>query len=281
VRICVLVVDDERPILGAIARAQVEKWVITLCNDAESALDILRSPAEFDAIVLDLFLGGGMTGQELFERLKSDVNTAARIPRIIFQTGGYDHQTLIPWFQKAGRPVLSKPVALDEFERVVTKVASWKGPRGPRFTKTTNLDEAGAFLTHLEERVIRAIQETSVARDGAREDDTPVTPITPSGRHRTLASIADDVNDESVQRTHTGNHLLIPAGSWLEREINATLEKREKLAALELAAGRWATLRRWWFEWWRKLALTALGAIAYAVVREGSVLVEFIAKHVK
>lgn len=278
-RICVLVVDDERPILGAIARAAVDKWVITLCIDAESALDILRSPAEFDAIVLDLFLGGQMTGQELFETLKADTATAARIPRIIFQTGGYDHATLIPWFEKAGRPVLSKPVPLEEFERVVTKVASWKGPRGPRFTKATP-DAADAFLTHLEERVVKAIQDTATARDG-REDVTPVRPISPSGRHRTLASIADDENDQSVQRTHTGNHLLIPAGSWLEREINTTLEKREKLAALELAAGRWATLRRWWFEWWRKFALAALGAIAYAAVREGGVLLTYIAKLVK
>ena len=277
-RICVLVVDDERPILGAIARAQVDKWVITLCVDAESALDILRSPAEFDAIVLDLFLGGRMTGQELFEMLKADPATAARIPRIIFQTGGYDHATLIPWFEKAGRPVLSKPVPLDEFERVVTKVASWKGPRGPRFTKTTP-EAADAFLTHLEERVIKAIQDTATARDG-RDDDTPVRSISPSGRHRTLSAIADDPNDDSIERTQNGG-LRIPPGSWLEREINATLEKREKQAALELAAGKWARLRLWWFEWWRKLALAAIAIGAGAVAREGGELVAWLLKHVK
>ncbi len=277
-RICVLVVDDERPILGAIARAQVDKWIITLCVDAESALDILRSPAEFDAIVLDLFLGGQMTGQELFETLKADPATAARVPRIIFQTGGYDHATLIPWFQKAGRPVLSKPVPLDEFERVVTKVAAWKGPRGPRFTKATP-EAADAFLTHLEERVVRAIKETATARDG-RDDDTPVRPITPSGRHRTLAAIADDENDQSVERTEHGG-LRIPPGSWIEREINVVLEKREKQAALELAAGRWAKLRLWWFEWWRKLAIAAITLAAGALAREAAQFFTFIAKHVK
>jgi hypothetical protein len=171
-------------------------------------------------------------------------------------------------------------VALDEFERVVTKVASWKGPRGPRFTKTTNLDEAGAFLTHLEERVIRAIQDASVARDGRSDEDTPITPITPSGRHRTLAAIADDPNDESVERTHHGG-LRIPPGSWIEKEINVVLEKREKQAALELAAGKWAKLRLWWFAWWRKLATVAMGAVAYATVREGKQIIEWIINHAR
>lgn len=278
-RICVLIVDDERQLLAALARGTTDKWVVTLCADATSALDVLRSPAEFDAIVLDLFLGGELTGQGIYEQLLSDPATSARCPRVVFQTAGYDHETLLPWFRKVGRPVLSKPVALDEFERVVTKVASWKGPRGPSFSMQKRPDDAAAFLSHLEERVITTIRDAAVSRS-VRPGPPSAPPKTPSGRHRTLAAIADDANDESVERTINGG-LRIPPGSWLEKEINATLEKREKLAALELAAGRWAMVRRWWFEWWRKLALAAIGAIAYAVVREGGELVTFIAKHVK
>lgn len=50
-KICVLVVDDEQPILNVISRAEMGRWITTTCNDAHAALEMLRSPAEFDGSV--------------------------------------------------------------------------------------------------------------------------------------------------------------------------------------------------------------------------------------
>jgi CheY-like chemotaxis protein/anti-sigma regulatory factor (Ser/Thr protein kinase) len=108
----VLVVDDEEDVAEMLGDLLRELGVsATVVSDAESAWQALtREDRAFDAITLDLRMPG-TSGQSLYERLEDRVPAAAA--RVIFVTGDTADAETERFLRHAGRPVLTKPLALE------------------------------------------------------------------------------------------------------------------------------------------------------------------------
>jgi DNA-binding NarL/FixJ family response regulator len=242
-RICVLIVDDEVRLLHDLVRTTSTRWIVTVCMRGADAEELLKSPAEFDAILLDIVMPD-TNGLELYQRLQRVA--PARCDRIAFISGFSHNDALVELVHEFARPLISKPFALDKLEAVVRELAATSGPRGPSFESTS----IEAIATKLEQRVLRAIND----------------------RARYPRALPELGGDNLVEETGTGTHLIVPNEPTIRTAVDKVLNEREKKAALELAAGRWAkliTFVKW--GWWRLLTLVS----GYVVAR----LFEELAKH--
>ena len=114
-----LVVDDEEDVAGTLCDLLKELGVnATVVSDAESAWRALtREGRVFDAITLDLRMPG-TSGRSLYERLEGRVPAAAA--RVIFLTGDTADAETERFLRDAGRPVLTKPLALEPLALALT-----------------------------------------------------------------------------------------------------------------------------------------------------------------
>ena len=115
----VLVVDDEEDVAGMLGDLLKELGVsATVVSDAESAWRALtREDRVFDAVTLDLRMPG-TSGRSLYERLEGRVPAAAA--RVIFLTGDTADAETERFLRDAGRPVLTKPLALEPLALALT-----------------------------------------------------------------------------------------------------------------------------------------------------------------
>jgi signal transduction histidine kinase len=115
----VLVVDDEEDVAGMLGDLLKELGVsATVVSDAESAWSALtREDRVFDAVTLDLRMPG-TSGRTLYERLEGRVPAAAA--RVIFLTGDTADAETERFLRDAGRPVLTKPLALEPLALALT-----------------------------------------------------------------------------------------------------------------------------------------------------------------
>jgi two-component system NtrC family sensor kinase len=115
----VLVVDDEEDVAGTLCDLLKELGVsATVVSDAESAWRALtREGRVFDAVTLDLRMPG-TSGRSLYERLEGRVPAAAA--RVIFLTGDTADAETERFLRAAGRPVLTKPIALEPLALALT-----------------------------------------------------------------------------------------------------------------------------------------------------------------
>ena len=115
----VLVVDDEEDVAGMLGDLLKELGVsATVVSDAESAWRALtREDRVFDAVTLDLRMPG-TSGRSLYERLEERVPAAAA--RVIFLTGDTADAETERFLRHAGRPVLTKPLALEPLALALT-----------------------------------------------------------------------------------------------------------------------------------------------------------------
>jgi len=115
----VLVVDDEEDVAGMLGDLlKVLGVSATVVSDAESAWSALtREDRVFDAVTLDLRMPG-TSGRTLYERLEGRVPAAAA--RVIFLTGDTADAETERFLRDAGRPVLTKPLALEPLALALT-----------------------------------------------------------------------------------------------------------------------------------------------------------------
>jgi signal transduction histidine kinase/ActR/RegA family two-component response regulator len=115
----VLVVDDEPDVAEMLGDLFRELGVrVTAVADAESAWrELTRGTLVFDAVTLDLRMPG-TSGRALFERLEQRVPAAAA--RVIFLTGDTADAETEQFLGRAGRPILTKPVALEPLAVALT-----------------------------------------------------------------------------------------------------------------------------------------------------------------
>jgi len=115
-----LVVDDEAPIVQWIRDATRQLgWTVVGAGDGDRALELMRG-AEFDALLVDLRMPG-MDGPTLYERLLRDQPGTSG--RVVFFTGDSDSVDSLDFLERAGRPVLLKPLDLDELLATISRVA--------------------------------------------------------------------------------------------------------------------------------------------------------------
>ena len=112
----VLVVDDERLVLGAMQRI-LRRYEVTACESLAEARCALEA-GSFDAVVSDVELRDG-TGIELFEEVHARHPEQAE--RFVFVSGAADDPTVRALLERTGRPFLRKPF---EVSRLLEFVAS-------------------------------------------------------------------------------------------------------------------------------------------------------------
>lgn len=109
----ILVVDDEAPIRRALRRYFERRgWVVDEAENGMDALSMLANSdaaTRFDVVLCDLKMPG-MSGPELYERLRSEVPNV--LPRIIFVTGDVTGEAAAAFLAQVSGPVLEKPFEL-------------------------------------------------------------------------------------------------------------------------------------------------------------------------
>lgn len=121
----VLVIDDE-PLVGASLTRALKMHEVEYCDDAESALKLVRA-GEFDVVLCDLMMPG-MTGEEFYAAVPDHV-----ADRIVFMTGGAFSPKARAFIEAVENPVLSKPFSAGELRSLVaTRVALLQPEARPR-----------------------------------------------------------------------------------------------------------------------------------------------------
>jgi signal transduction histidine kinase len=111
----ILVIDDDREVTGFILRLLATQNTVLVAERGDEGLEML-SQEQFDRVLCDLKMPG-MTGIELFERLRS--LSPESIERVIFMSGDTHNQATRDFVLHSGRPLLRKPFTIEEIFRVL------------------------------------------------------------------------------------------------------------------------------------------------------------------
>lgn len=124
----VFVIDDQKSVADAAARyLRAHGHQVRVETDGWTALQVLLSPEEFDAVLLDVLMPVP-TGGQIYNILKT--SAPGRLPRLAFYTGmGVLAET---WLRHTGLPIVEKGVnAPEEILRLVTRFAELDCSKGP------------------------------------------------------------------------------------------------------------------------------------------------------
>ena len=115
----VLVIDDERLVGEAIARAISEENDVDLATDARQALDRIRAGERFDLVLCDLMMPV-MTGMDLYaEVLRVAPHLAGRV---VFMTGGAFTPRARAFLESVGNACLEKPLDLGKLRSILARL---------------------------------------------------------------------------------------------------------------------------------------------------------------
>jgi DNA-binding NtrC family response regulator len=114
----VLLIDDEKRLGEAIARALSDDHDVELESEARRALDRLRGGETFDVILCDLMMPV-MTGMDLYaEVMQRDPKLASRF---VFMTGGAFSARAQAFLQTVGTSCLQKPVDMSHLRSLIAR----------------------------------------------------------------------------------------------------------------------------------------------------------------
>ncbi|MFO7820912.1 MAG: response regulator [Lentisphaeria bacterium] len=121
----ILLMDDEEPIrrLAGQLMSHLGYDIVTVADGVEAIdryKEALQAGEEFDLVILDLTVPGGMGGEDAFAKLKAlNPNVKAIV------SSGYSDEPVMSEFRKYGfQAALPKPWSLDEFKNTVSAVIS-------------------------------------------------------------------------------------------------------------------------------------------------------------
>jgi signal transduction histidine kinase/ActR/RegA family two-component response regulator len=117
----VLVVEDEPTILE-LQMAMLESMGATALGvgSGPEAIRALQRQ-EFDLIVTDLRMPGGISGQDLYHWIER--NRPESVARILFVTGDTARESTQAFLEKTGRRCLTKPFSVEEYARALRETA--------------------------------------------------------------------------------------------------------------------------------------------------------------
>jgi DNA-binding response OmpR family regulator len=120
----VLVVDDDRAIAKVLSRhGAAAGHRVSVCGTGEAALDLLATET-FDAVILDIGLGGGLDGRDLLARM-----TGRSGPPVFVHTGRGDEHTRMLCLEYGAKDVFVKPMPTAE---LLDRVAVFVSPPPPK-----------------------------------------------------------------------------------------------------------------------------------------------------
>lgn len=114
-----LIIDDDQRLLSALQRLFGPHYELTICADPLSVLELFKTVAPFDLILSDVMMPH-MNGLELYQALcKLDHEVAKRF---VFITGGVTQSSLHTELKSTQRPILNKPLDLEETLKILKRV---------------------------------------------------------------------------------------------------------------------------------------------------------------
>jgi CheY-like chemotaxis protein len=108
-----LLVDDDPEVRRALGRLLALRHDVQVAAGALEALDLVAAGPAFEAVICDVLMPG-MNGVEFLNLIQPDL---AR--RLVFLTGGGIVGDLAERLAETGRPMLAKPVTLDDIEQAL------------------------------------------------------------------------------------------------------------------------------------------------------------------
>ena len=115
----ILVIDDEEKLTAIFQRTlEREGYRVSVANDAESALRIIKSPERLDIILCDLKLPGDIDGLQILDEAKRYQKEADYIIITAYATV----QTAIDAMKKGAFDYLIKPAPLDELKLMIHRL---------------------------------------------------------------------------------------------------------------------------------------------------------------
>lgn len=118
----VLVVDDEIIIRTLARHVLASSHDVETCETAEEALRLILV-GDFDAVLIDLNLGGPTGGRGLYETLRVQHPEVA--DRVVFMSGGVVGADEVRFLEESGRPYIQKPFNIDELRSLVQRTISF------------------------------------------------------------------------------------------------------------------------------------------------------------
>src|SRR5688500_4223344 len=194
----VLVVDDERPILGLIERALAPRGVRCLTTARpEEALAIL-SREGVDLLVSDIHMDG-MTGVELLERAR-EIDPQALV---VLMTGLPSVDTAVRSLKGRAYDYLTKPFQLDEFLAVVDRALETQ-----RLSRENAALKETLTLYQISQAVTAAVDERGVIRmvieSVAREVDAEHVSVYLLDPHDRLERWGGEIEDARLAQVVRG-----------------------------------------------------------------------------
>ncbi len=114
----VLIVDDERLVGEAIARALSEESDVDVVTDAKHALARIAKGDRYDVILCDLMMPV-MTGMDLYAEV---VRVAPKlVGRLVFMTGGAFTPRARAFLESVGNPCLEKPLDTSRLRSIIAR----------------------------------------------------------------------------------------------------------------------------------------------------------------
>lgn len=157
-----LIVDDERTLLGNLARAAGARgWLVDTAEDGHEALRALERK-NYDLVVTDLRMPG-LTGADLMERIEA----RGRRVRVLVMTGHATLEAAVDCLRKGAVDFLVKPFDVETFLLSLTRALNKPLPHVPEPDWGALAEEHG--LTQRETDILRAFYETGNTNRGLAE----------------------------------------------------------------------------------------------------------------
>jgi signal transduction histidine kinase len=115
---CILVVDDERPILMLLETCLIQDGHdVDAVADGETAIRFFQEK-RYDLILCDWKMPG-LNGRQVYERIKAIDPEASR--RMVFMTGDVVNESIRKFHEESGTACLSKPFSMDDLRGFTRK----------------------------------------------------------------------------------------------------------------------------------------------------------------
>jgi CheY-like chemotaxis protein len=124
------VIDSEEILLTLLRDLFEDRgWDILPLPESTTAFEAVKS-RQPDVILLDIWLGGKMTGWQILEELKTDPKTCA-IPVVVWSGASDELRDKQAWLAERGIPVLAKPFEIDRLYEIL-ELAMNRTMKGPQ-----------------------------------------------------------------------------------------------------------------------------------------------------
>jgi CheY-like chemotaxis protein len=117
----VLVIDDERPLLRAVARVLGEEYEVVSETDGAQAIGRIASGERFDAIVCDVIMPI-LDGAQFLDRLRKCHPAVA--DTVVFMTGGVMTMRALAFLDRVPNARLFKPFHPRELKEAVQRTVA-------------------------------------------------------------------------------------------------------------------------------------------------------------